>query len=49
VPRADLPRRAPPTPPAPLPPKGPTPLSVPQEIDQVRERQAESPFFVKFR
>lgn len=45
VPLADLPRRAPQKPPPPAPPKGPTPLSVPQEIDQVREQQAAAPFF----
>lgn len=45
VPHADLPRRAPQKPPPPAPPKGPTPLSVPQEIDQIREQQAESPYF----
>ncbi len=45
VPRADLPRRTPQKPPPSAPPKGPTPLSVPQEIDEVREQQAESPYF----
>jgi hypothetical protein len=45
VPHADLPHRAPQKPPPPAPLKGPTPLSVPQEIDQIREQQAESPYF----
>lgn len=49
VPLADLPRRAPQRPQPPTPPKGPTPLSVPQEIEQIPEQQAESPYFAKLR
>jgi hypothetical protein len=47
VPLADLPHRAPPRPQPPTPPAGPTPLSVPQEIEQSSEQQAESPYFTK--
>ena len=44
VPRADLPRRRTPTRSRPpVPTKGPTPLSVPQEIESIPEQQAESP------
>jgi hypothetical protein len=43
VPLADLPRRVPPRPQPSVPPKGPTPLSVPQEIESVPEQQAEPP------
>ncbi len=42
VPLADLPRRVPQRPAATTPPKGPTPLSVPQEIESVPGQQAES-------
>ncbi len=47
VPLADLPRRAPQRPQPAMPPKGPTPLSVPQEIEQIPGQQAESPYFAK--
>jgi hypothetical protein len=44
VPRADLPRRRTPSrPQAPVPVKGPTPLSVPQEIESIPEQEAASP------
>lgn len=42
VPLADLPRRIPQRPKDATPPKGPTPLSVPQEIESVPGRQAET-------
>ena len=42
VPLADLPRRTPQRPKGGTPPKGPTPLSVPQEIESVPERQADT-------
>ncbi len=40
VPRADLPRRLTPRPMRPVPMKGPTPLSVPQEIEDLPGQQA---------
>lgn len=40
VPRADLPRRAPQRPPAGLPVRKPTPMSVPQEIEDIPEQTA---------
>jgi hypothetical protein len=43
VPRADLPRRKTPRPMRPIPMKGPTPLNVPQEIEDLPEQQAGSP------
>ena len=42
VPRADLPRRTPQRPPAPLPVRKPTPMSVPQEIEEIPEHTAAS-------
>lgn len=42
VPRADLPRRLTPRPQKSVPVKGPTPLSVPQEREDIPEQQAES-------
>jgi hypothetical protein len=43
VPRADLPRRTPQRQQPSMPVKGPTPLSVPQEIESIPEHQAEPP------
>ncbi len=43
VPRADLPRRLTPRPMRPVPMTGPTPLNVPQEIEDMPEQQAGSP------
>ena len=43
VPRADLPRRKTPRPMRPIPMRGPTPLNVPQEIEDLPEHQAGSP------
>jgi hypothetical protein len=40
VPRADLPRRLTPRPMRPVPMKGPTPLNVPQEIEDLPTQQA---------
>ncbi|MCC7052705.1 MAG: hypothetical protein IT355_05520 [Gemmatimonadaceae bacterium] len=40
VPRADLPRRAPQRPPAGLPVRKPTPISVPQEIEELPDLSA---------
>lgn len=49
VPHADLPRRGPLRPPPVVPPDGQTPLSVPQEIEQIPAQQAESPYFASVR
>jgi hypothetical protein len=43
VPRADLPRRTPAPGKAQRPIKGPTPLSVPQEIESIPEQEAQPP------